>query len=400
MACYVGWLPAPLFSSRLRWDLAPNRLSRLLEQKRTAGVPILDLTESNPTAAGFSYHSGEILAALSDPRSLRYEPSAAGLPTARAAVSEYYSAALGEQVSPDRILLTASTSEAYAFVFKLLADPGDQVLVPAPSYPLFDYLAALDSVRVIQYPLVDPGSWTIDFDALARSITPRSRAIVLVNPNNPTGSFLKTFELAPLVALAREHNLALISDEVFADYRFASGAPLVRSLTGVNEVLTFCLSGLSKVAALPQVKLGWIVTGGPARDREPAFGRLELIADTYLSVGGPVQWAAPRLLGLRADLQSQILARVRSNRAFVAGQIGATSPWKMLAAEGGWYAVLEAPRIHSEEEWVLHLLDRDNVLVQPGFFFDFEREAFLVVSLLTPEQIFQQGIRRVFSEPS
>jgi hypothetical protein len=392
-------LPAPPYSSRLRWDLAPNRLSRLLEQKRSAGVPILDLTESNPTAAGFSYPSDAILAALADPRSLRYEPAAAGMPGARSAVSQYYLDALGEPVSPDRILLTASTSEAYAFVFKLLADPGEEVLVPAPSYPLFDYLAALESVRVVQYPLAYHGSWSIDFDALTRSITTLSRAIVLVNPNNPTGSFLKAFELAPLVTLAREHNLALISDEVFADYRFDAAAPLVRSLTGVNAVLTFSLSGLSKVAALPQVKLGWIVTSGPVPDRQQALERLELIADTYLSVCAPVQWAAPKLLGLRAELQSQILARVRSNRAFVAAQIGATSPWKMLAAEGGWYAVLEAPRIHTEEEWVLQLLDRDNVLVQPGFFFDFEREAFLVVSLLTPEEVFEEGIRRVLSDP-
>ena len=300
-------------------------------------------------------------------------------------------------VSPDRVLLTASTSEAYAFVFKLLADPGDEVLVPAPSYPLFDYLAALDSVRSVQYPLVYDGAWTIDFDALARAVTARSRAIVLVNPNNPTGSFLKTFELTRLVALARERNLALISDEVFADYLLDEQAPVVRSLTSLSDVLTFCLSGLSKVAGLPQLKLGWIVTGGPEHDREQAFERLELIADTYLSVSTPVQWAAPALLGLRGELQSQICARVRANRAWIASQIEPASPWKMLASEGGWYAVLEAPRIHSEEEWALDLLNRDNVLVQPGFFFDFEREAFLLVSLLTREDVLREGMRRVLA---
>jgi alanine-synthesizing transaminase len=367
----------------------------MLDAKRAAGETILDLTESNPTAAGFHYPAETILSALTDPRSLRYEPAAAGMPAARAAVSEYYVGLAAHPVSPERILLTASTSEAYAFVFKLLADPGDEVLVPTPSYPLFDYLAALDSVRAVQYPLGYNGSWTIDFDALSRSITPRSRAIVLVNPNNPTGSFLKRQELDPLLKLCREHNLALVSDEVFADYALDDDARLVRSLTGLEEVLTFCLSGLSKVAALPQLKLGWIVTGGPPPDREKAFERLELVADTYLSVSAPVQWAAPALLGLRGQLQQQILGRVRANRNFLVSQIGPTSPWKLLATEGGWYAVLEAPRIHSEEEWVLNLLSGDGVLVQPGFFFDFEREAFLVISLLTEEDIFRAGIRRI-----
>ena len=364
-----------------------------MDEKRAAGTPILDLTESNPTAAGFAYPSDAILSALADPRSLRYAPGAAGLPAARDAVSAYYEGS----VSPERILLTASTSEAYAFVFKLLADPGDEVLVPSPSYPLFDYLAALDSVRVIQYPLVYHSAWSIDFDALARAVTPRTSAIVLVNPNNPTGSFLKRSELAPLIALCLDHNLAIISDEVFADYLLDEQAPVVRSLTVIDEVLTFCLSGLSKVAGLPQMKLGWIVTGGPPRHREQAFERLELIADTYLSVSAPVQWAAPALLGLRGGLQAQILARVRANRAFLRSQIGDASPWKLLATEGGWYAVLEAPRIHNEEDWVLSLLAEDDVLVQPGFFFDFEKEAFLVLSLLTAEDVFREGVGRILA---
>jgi alanine-synthesizing transaminase len=382
----------PRYSSRLRWDLAPNRLTRLLDERRSAGAAILDLTESNPTAAGFAYPSDQILAALADPRALRYQPAAAGIASARAAVSQdYYSG----RVHPGRILLTASTSEAYAFVFKLLADPGDEVLVPRPSYPLFDFLAALDAVRVVQYSLVYHGSfhgaWTIDFDALARTITPWTRAIVLVNPNNPTGSFLKQAELGPLIALCREHNLALISDEVFSDYALSSDQSLVRSLTDVTEIPTFCLSGLSKVAGLPQFKLGWIVAS------EQAFDRLELIADTYLSVSAPVQLAAPALLGFRTELQNQILRRVHANREFLVSQIGPQSPWRLLETEGGWNAILEAPRIQSEEEWVLSLLATDGVLVQPGFFFDFEREAFLVLSLLTPEEIFSEGVRRILA---
>jgi alanine-synthesizing transaminase len=398
-------LSAPLFSSRLAWDLKPNRVSRLIEQKRAAGEPILDLTESNPTAAGFVYPAEAILSALADSRTLRYEPAAAGIASARSAVSEYYAVALDTDVSPDRILLTASTSEAYAFVLKLLADPGDEILVPAPSYPLFDYLAALDSVRVVQYPLVYHGSskawnmstWNIDFDALARALTPRSRAIIVVNPNNPTGSFLKQTELAPLIELCRAHGLALISDEVFADYLLDPARPVVRSLTGVTEVLTFCLSGLSKVAGLPQLKLGWIALGGPPEGRRQAFERLELIADTYLSVAAPVQWAAPALLSLRGGIERQILQRVQANRAFLAGRIGPDSPWKLLAADGGWYAVLEAPRIYDEERWVLNLLGEDSVLIQPGFFFDFEREAFLVASLLTRDDVLREGVRRIMA---
>jgi alanine-synthesizing transaminase len=365
----------------------------LLEQRRASGSRILDLTESNPTAAGFVYSSEEILAALADARTLRYEPAAAGMPGARAAVSEYYAG----RVTADRILLTASTSEAYSFVFKLLADPGDEILVPRPSYPLFEFLAALDNVRVVQYPLVYGATWTIDFDELARAITPRTRAIVLVNPNNPTGSFLKQEELAPLIALCRDHSLALISDEVFADYVLAPDPRLVPSLTLVDQVLTFCLSGLSKVAGLPQLKLGWIAVGGPKVDRQQAFERLELIADSYLSVSAPVQWAALTLLSLRSKIQDQILARVSRNRAFLAEQIGPESPWRLLATEGGWYAPLEAPRIQTEEEWALSLLADDGVLVQPGFFFDFEREAYLVLSLLTAEDVFHEGVRRILA---
>lgn len=364
-----------------------------MDERQSAGAAIFDLTESNPTAAGFNYPDQQILAALADPRALLYQPAAAGLPSAREAVSEYYAA----RVSADRILVTASTSEAYAFVFKLLTDPGDEVLVPRPSYPLFDFLAALDGVKVVQYPLVYHGAWTIDFDALAGSITPRTRAIVLVNPNNPTGSYLKQTELVELIQLCQAHSLAIISDEVFADYALTPDPRLVRSLTGVGEVLTFCMSGLSKVAGLPQLKLGWIVTGGPAGEREQAFERLEFIADTYLSVSAPVQCAAPTLLNLRAGLQEQILTRVRANREFLTSQIGAASPWRLLGTEGGWYAILEAPKIHSEEEWALSLLAGDGVLVQPGFFFDFESEAFLVLSLLTPEPVFREGVGRILA---
>ena len=382
-----------MFSSRLGWGAPRNPLSLLLEEMRARGEEILDLTESNPTAAGLDYPGEQILGSLNDPRLFWYEPSPAGIPQAREAVAGYY----GGAVPVEQILLTASTSEAYALLFKLLADPGDEVLVPRPSYPLFEFLAALESVRPVQYPLVYHEGWSIDCDALAALIGPLTRAIILVNPNNPTGSFLKRAELARLAELCRAHDLALISDEVFSDYAFDEDPERVRSVAGQADVLAFALSGLSKVAGLPQLKLGWIVASGPAGEAAQAYERLELIADTYLSVGAPVQWAAAPLLRLRPAIQRQILDRVRANRMFLKKQLGAGSPWSLLHAEGGWYAVLEAPRVRSEEEWVLGLLRDCRVLVQPGFFYDFDREAFLILSLLTPEHTFQAGLRRLLA---
>ena len=384
-----------MFSSRFHWDLAPNRLTRLLGEKRRAGVELLDLTESNPTHAGFSYPE-EIVAALADPRALRYDPQPAGSLAAREVVCRYYAEA-GHTVAPDQVLLTASTSEAYAYLFKLLADPGDEVLVPRPSYPLFEFLATMESLRVVSYPLVYHGgrsiAWSIDDHALAAAVTGRTRAIVLVNPNNPTGSFLKRDELR----FIQSRGLILISDEVFADYAFGEDEQRVRTLAGVTDTLAFSMSGLSKIAGLPQMKLGWIVISGPAAARAEAKDKLEWIADTYLSVSTPVQQAAPRLLELGKGVQTQIAARVRANLAWLESAIAAESPCRMLAVEGGWYATLQVPRIRREEEWALELLEKDNVLVQPGFFFDFESEAFLVLSLLTEPEIFREGCRRLLA---
>lgn len=375
-----------MFSSRLDWDLRPNRLSVLLDAKRRAGAPILDLTESNPTRAGFQYPGARILEAISDPRSLLYEPLPAGSPEARAAVAAYYQAR-GHAVAPERILITASTSESYAWLFKLLANPGDEVLVPSPSYPLFEFLAALESVRVVQYPLLYDGAWSVGFDALERSLTPRTRAIVLVNPNNPTGSFLKQDELARLAALG----IPLISDEVFSDYALRPDPARVSTLVDVESPLTFCLSGLSKIAALPQMKLGWMVARGPALER------LELIADTYLSVSAPMQNALPRLLQAGAAVRQQIARRTASNLDLLRHTVGGHSACQVLDLEGGWYATLRIPRTRTEEEWTLLLLDRDNVLVQPGFFYDFPSEAYLVLSLLTPPETFREGLARLLA---
>jgi alanine-synthesizing transaminase len=378
-----------VFSSRLQWDSQPNPLSILLAEKRRNGAAVIDLTESNPTRAGLDYPGGELLAALADPRALRYDPDPRGLLAAREAVSEYY-AQRGVDVPASRILLTASTSEAYSYLFKLLADPGDEILVPRPSYPLFDYLAAMESVRVIQYPLRYDGVWHIDFDGLAGAITPRTRAIVLVNPNNPTGSYLKHAEWERI----QTFGLPILSDEVFSDFAFAPDPTRITTLTGQHSTLTFSMSGLSKIAGLPQLKLGWIVAGGA--NHPAALEGLEWIADTFLSVATPVQWALPRILAASAAVQEQMRRQTRANLEHLMDRAsGSDSPWRCLQVEGGWYAILEVPRIRTEEEWVLRLLADSDVLVQPGFFYDFEKEAFLVLSLLTPPAAFAEGLRRI-----
>lgn len=374
-----------MFSSRLLWNQPANLLSTRIAAKRAAGEPLLDLTESNPTRAGFVYPEG-LLTSLADPRALLYEPLPQGSLIARTAVSEYY----GGAVPVDRILLTASTSEAYSYLFQLLADPGDEILSPRPSYPLFEFLAGLSSVAIRQYPLRYDGSWHIDFAALEQAITPSTRAIVVVNPNNPTGSFLKADELHRLETLAARHALAIIADEVFCDYAFGTNA--VTTLTGDRKALTFSMSGLSKVAALPQLKLGWIAASGPGH--AAAMQALELIADTYLSVSTPVQVALPALLQAGTALRPQIAQRAQANLAALRSAL-AHSPAGVLNVEGGWYAVVQVPRTRSEEDWVLGLLEHHNTIVQPGFFFDFESEAFLVLSLLTPPAPFAEGSKRL-----
>jgi alanine-synthesizing transaminase len=294
-------------------------------------------------------------------------------------------------VAPERILLTASTSEGYAYLFKLLADPGAQVLVPRPSYPLFEFLARMEDLEVRQYPLHYDGEWAIDMEGLTAAVTGRTRAIVLVNPNNPTGSYVKQRELDTLATL----NLPLISDEVFSDYAFRPDAARAATLVeGSADCLAFSMSGLSKVAGLPQMKLGWIVASGPDRLCREAMAKLEWIADTYLSVSTPVQCATGRLLQAGEAVQKQIRERTAANLAF-ARETLARSSGGILDVEAGWCVTIQVPRIRSEEEWALDALDKRNVLIQPGFFYDFESEAFLVVSLLTRPDIFHEGIGRL-----
>jgi aspartate/methionine/tyrosine aminotransferase len=343
------------------------------------------LTESNPTRAGLIYPSADILATLADERALRYDPAPRGLCSARETVAAYYRER-GADVPPERILLTASTSEAYAYLFKLLADPGDEILAPRPSYPLFEFLARLELVNIRQYPLRYDGCWHFDFDALEALMTDRTRAIVVVNPNNPTGSFLKRDEWERLQGLG----LPILSDEVFCDYGFGEDAERVITLAGSGRALVFAMSGLSKIAGLPQMKLGWIAASGPGCDA--VLDALELIADTYLSVATPVQLALPRLL--LSSVRDQIRARTAANLQLLRQTMDGSAA-SVLRAEGGWYAVVQVPCTCSEEEWALTLLREHDVLVQPGFFFDFESEAFLVVSLLCEPGTFREGLRRI-----
>ena len=357
------------FSSRLPHELRPNALSELLARKRREGATILDLTESNPTQAGIAYPPG-FLAALADERALRYEPEPFGLASARETVAREF------DVPAERVILTASTSEAYSWLFKLLCDPGCEVLVPRPSYPLFEYLAALESVVVRHYGLFYDHGWFIDFHTIERAIGERTRAIVVVNPNNPTGHFIRRHEAEELAALCARHGLALISDEVFGDYALH---PAPDSVMSLRDVAHFTLNGLSKSVGLPQMKLAWMIANCPPE----VLARLEMIADTYLSAGTPVQCAVASLLGLRGAVQSQILDRARANLALVP---------RALGVEAGWYAILPVP---DEEETTERLLGEHNVLVQPGYFYDFERSGYIVVSLLTPPAIFREGIARI-----
>jgi len=386
-----------MFSKRFKWSLEPNRFARSIEEKRRSGARILDLTESNPTRAGFNYPVEEILGALARAPAMLYEPAPRGLPVAREAVAGYY-AERGFNVDPERVHLTASTSEAYSFLFKLLADQGQSVLVPQPSYPLFEFLAALEGVELRPYELqyVHPAGWRIDFDSIEKLVEPNTRAIILVSPNNPTGSFTKLREVERLNAICARHDLALIADEVFGDYGFGDDENRAESLVSNDSVLTFVMSGFSKILALPQMKLAWIVTNGPTGLRNEAVERLDFIADTFLSVAAPVQHSARAWLRLRQSMRDQILVRAQGNLNWLR-DVTEESPLRLLTVEGGWYATLELPRQFTEGEWALALLEKDDVLAHPGYFFDFPREAFLVLSLLPRAETFREAVNRILA---
>jgi len=377
------------FSSRLPKSFETNAVTRAIAAKRRTAASIIDLTETNPTAAGFSYPQN-LLEPLANPRALEYDPQPLGLWSARAAVAADFRRR-GIVISADRVALTSSTSEAYALLFKLLCDAGDAVLVPHPSYPLFEHLTALESVNAVPYALEYHGAWRIDIESITRAVKERVRAILIVSPNNPTGSFLHKDDLAALSEVAAAHRLAIVGDEVFADYPLDAAPGATPVLAGA-DVLTVSLGGLSKSAGLPQLKLGWIGFGGPSAAVDEALAAYELIADTYLSVSTPVQAAAAELIEHGSAIRAQILARVSRNLDSLR-QVAANYPAvDVLRVEGGWSAIVQVPQLRTEEALVLELLEKDDVLVHPGYFFDLAREAFIVVSLLVDPARFDRAI--------
>ena len=380
-----------MFSSQTNWQLQPNRLSLLIEEKKKNGDPLLDLTISNPLQSDIEYPVDVILAALGKPESLSYAPEPRGLLSAREAVVRYY-AAKQIQVDPKQIVLTASTSEVYSFLFTLLCEAGDTVLIPAPSYPLFEHLAQLSHVSTRSYQLRYDGEWHIDIDSLWRALTSATKAIVVVSPHNPTGMFLKNEELGALNEMCAKHNLALIVDEVFADYGFDDDSRRVRCTAANSPSLTFTLNGISKLCGLPQLKLGWIVVSGEEGVRSEALQRLEMIADTFLSVNTPVQSALPELLAASVLVRGQILTRVHQNYQFLMQALSVDSPLSLLHVEGGWSAVVRVPKTKSEEEWALWLLHESGVHAFPGYFFEFPTDGHLVLSLLTEPRVFRKGV--------
>jgi aspartate/methionine/tyrosine aminotransferase len=391
------------FSSRTAWDLAETRLARGLRERRAAGLEVLDLTASNPTQCAFAYDEAGILAALGDRASLTYDPDPRGMRFAREAVCRYY-AERSAQVEPEQVFLTTGTSEGYGWLFRLLCDAGEEVLIAAPGYPLFDFLAQIEDVRLVPYPLVYDHGWQIDFDGLRERITARTKAIAVVHPNNPTGHYTKDAERRELERICAECGLALIVDEVFLD-SCAEGEPPLRGpadggrgrsfATGEHPCLAFVLSGISKIAALPQMKAAWIVAFGPKEPLREAMARLEVVADTFLSMNAPIQCALPAWLAGCGPIQEQIRARTRANLRNLDQILLRFPAVTRLEVEAGWYAVLRVPALGNDEDLAVRLLEERGVYVHPGSFFGFAGEGWLVVSLLTMEEEFRCGVERV-----
>jgi alanine-synthesizing transaminase len=383
-----------MFSRRTEWKLTPNRFTEAQRELHAASREVLDLTVSNPTRADLRYDAESILSSLGRPEAMDYDPQPKGLASAREAVAAYYREQHGEfGVDPESLVLTTSTSEGYSYVFRLLCNPADEVLVPKPGYPLFEFLADLQDVTLVPYPLIYDHRWQIDFPSLHKAINQRTQALVVVHPNNPTGSYISQDERNLLNSFCRQHGLALIVDEVFLDYPHDGAPPPTFALN--QDVLTFTLSGLSKISGLPQMKLAWVAASGPRKMVTAAMERMEVISDTYLSMNAPIQLAAGELLGQRKDIQSLILDRVRSNLAELDRQLSKQKACRRLEVEGGWYAILRAPVTRSDEDLAIEILRKTSVLVHPGHFYDFPSDGYLIVSLLTPPKIFQEGVERI-----
>ncbi len=386
-----------MFSKRTTWNFSENKLSLLLKSLKPQGEFVIDLSESNPTHCNFKYLSElDLLGPLTHPANLDYQPSPNGKKEARQTIQAYYRKK-GVEVDSERIFLTASTSEAYTYIFRLLSDPKDRVMIPRPSYPLFNFIADLNDIALDPYSIrYEQNQWRIHSDELTSSIHPNTKALILVHPNNPTGSFLKINEASELIRIAQLKSLALISDEVFSDYGFQNDSQRKISFSETQEVLTFTLGGISKSLGLPQMKLSWMVLSGPEKIVSQALARLEIIADTYLSVNTPAQEALRNWFSHQNQIQNEIKERIRSNQFWLKKQLPGSSV-SCLNSEGGWYTILKLPDVKTEEEWILEFLEQDRVLVHPGYFFDFEEEAYIVLSLLPECAQFQEGCNRILS---
>jgi alanine-synthesizing transaminase len=382
-----------MFASRTNWNLKPNRLAEALERHKSGGRRLLDLSASNPTECGFKYDAPAIMRSLCAPASLQYHPDPKGLKSARQAVSDYYPER-GQRIAIDDLILTASTSEAYSFIFRLLCNPGDELLIPTPGYPLFDFLADVNDVRLVRYPLFYDHGWHIDMHALKQAITPRARGIIVVHPNNPTGHFTRSEEVSELNQICSANQMAIIADEVFLDFSLGAAQ---KSFVANTGALTFTMSGISKISGLPQMKFAWLAVSGPEETKREALARLEMIADTYLSLNAPIQLAAPVLLQQRKQFQQQLMSRVRTNLAELDSQLAGKNNVGRLVVEGGWYAVLRIPATRSDEGLALELLEKHDVYLHPGHYYDFPGDGYLVVSLITPEQDFREGMKRLLS---
>lgn len=385
-----------MFSKRTDWKLTPNRFSQAQAELRAGRSEVLDLSVSNPTRSGLQLDQDAVLESLRQPEALDYDPQAKGLLSARAAVAHYYKEAHDiYDFDPESLILTTSTSEGYSYVFRLLCNPEDEILVPKPSYPLFEFLADLQDVKLAPYPLLYDEAWQIDFPSLYKAVNHRTRAVVVVHPNNPTGSYASPAETEALNRLCSEYNLALIVDEVFLDYSI-DGAPRT-SFVSNNDVLTFTLSGISKISGLPQMKVAWVAASGPTDATRDALGRLEVIADTYLSMNAPLQLATPVLLDQRKHFQPLLLDRIRHNLRELDLQLARQKTCTRLRVDGGWYAVVRVPVLQSDEDLAIDLLRKMAVLVHPGHFYDFASDGHLVLSLITPSDEFREGVKRVLS---
>jgi aspartate/methionine/tyrosine aminotransferase len=382
-----------MFSKRTEWTLTPNRFAQAQADVHAAGMDVLDLSLSNPTRAELHYDEEAILEALRQPEAMDYDPQPKGLLRSRQAVTHYYQQAHGlHGLAPESVILTTSTSEGYSYVFRLLCNPNDEVLVPQPSYPLFEFLADLHDVTLAPYPLIYDGGWQIDFPSLYKAVNHRTRAVVVVHPNNPTGSYVTPAEVEGLNRFCVEYNLALIVDEVFLDYPHDGVAR--SSFVANDEVLTFTLSGISKISGLPQMKIAWIAASGPEERRREALARLDVIADTYLSMNAPLQLATPVLLDQRKGVQPLLLDRVRSNVRELDRQLAHQRTCQRLLVDGGWYVVLRVPALQSDEDLAIDLLRKVGVLVHPGHFYDFSSDGYLVLSLITTIETFREGVKR------